>query len=204
MVDNELRRQAQRQTRGLRRVETILGIAAAVFVEVGYADATMNVIASRADISPGSLYQFFPNKAAIAHALATQNMEQLRAFYEQFLASNVAEMPIPVLVENFIDPLVEMNRQHPEYYALFVAAQLSPELGAVLKDFHETVVQNIATIIGNRMPSTSQDDRGRAALLLHRIFLALVPLILKENKQGNEPVLNDMKSIFVSYLSLFV
>lgn len=203
MVDNESRRQAQRQARGLRRLEMILDTAASVFAEVGYADATMNMIASRASMSPGSLYQFFPNKGALAHALATRNIEQLHAFYEQILLSNLAEMPLPVLIDHFIDPLVELNRQHPEYYALFAGSQLSPELAAILKDFHQTVIENVAVILGHNLPAISQEERQRAALLLHRIFLAIIPLILEEDKQGNTPILNNMKSIFVNYLALF-
>src|SRR6266511_1332655 len=48
----------------------ILDAAAGVFADAGYERATTNAIAAAAGISPGSLYQFFPNKEAIAEALA--------------------------------------------------------------------------------------------------------------------------------------
>ncbi|WP_207943797.1 helix-turn-helix domain-containing protein, partial [Actinomadura sp. KC345] len=42
--------------------------------------ATTNRIAAAAGISPGSLYQFFPNKEAIAEALADRFSTQMGGF----------------------------------------------------------------------------------------------------------------------------
>ena len=68
----------RRQARGQRRIELLLDVAAQVFAEVGFEAATTNAIAARAGMSPGSLYQFFPNKDAIAEALADRFAERLR------------------------------------------------------------------------------------------------------------------------------
>jgi AcrR family transcriptional regulator len=65
------RGQKRRQARGQRRIDQLLDVAARVFAEVGFEAATTNGIAARAGVSPGSLYQFFPNKDAMAEALAT-------------------------------------------------------------------------------------------------------------------------------------
>src|SRR4051812_43963566 len=68
----------RRQPRGERRIDQILLAAGVVFARVGYERATTNAIAAEAGISPGSLYQFFPNKEAIAGALETRYAEQMR------------------------------------------------------------------------------------------------------------------------------
>ncbi|MDX2162663.1 MAG: TetR/AcrR family transcriptional regulator [bacterium] len=201
MVDNEARRKANRQTRGLQRVEMILDAAASVFVEVGYADATMQMVAHRAKLSPGSLYQFFPNKGAVAEALATRYAGQLRAFYDQVLVSNLIDMPLSVIIDSLVDPLVEFNREHPAFYTLFIGAQVSPELAAILSNFHEAVVDNLATIFGRSITTLSQADSQRAALIMHRIFIALIPLILQSDAPEDALIHSDMKSMFVSYLS---
>jgi len=54
---------------------------------VGYAEATTGAVASRAGISHGSLYQFFPNKEAIASALGSQYADQPRTLHETGRAS---------------------------------------------------------------------------------------------------------------------
>src|SRR5579884_3736875 len=65
-------RRIPRQARGERRVAELLKAAAGVIAEVGYEAATMSAIAERAGAPIGSLYQFFPNKQSITHALRTE------------------------------------------------------------------------------------------------------------------------------------
>ena len=51
-------------------------MAAHVFTEHGYAAGTTNRIAEQARISIGSLYQYFPNKAAILAELLIQHIDR--------------------------------------------------------------------------------------------------------------------------------
>ena len=204
MTNNESRRKAQRQARGLRSVDSILHAAADVFVEVGYVGATTNLIANRAAMSPGSLYQFFPNKDAIAYALANHYIEQLHGFYEQLLALNFSDMDLAATIDNLIDPLVAFNQKNPAFYLLSVSTQYAPPLAAILKDFHGAVIQYIKTVIAYSIPAASPEDQARAAIMMHRMFLAIIPLVLDETRQDNRLILKDMKAIFVNYLSSLV
>jgi AcrR family transcriptional regulator len=61
----------KRNARGEQRQQALLRAAAAVFGRLGYHEATTNAIALEAGVSPATLYQFFPNKEAIASALAS-------------------------------------------------------------------------------------------------------------------------------------
>ncbi|MEO0534486.1 MAG: helix-turn-helix domain-containing protein [Cyanobacteria bacterium P01_A01_bin.123] len=49
-----------KQARSLERVNRILEMAAAIFVEQGYTAATTKQIAAEAEVPIGTLYQFFP------------------------------------------------------------------------------------------------------------------------------------------------
>ena len=60
-------------------VEAILTAAARVFVEDGLDGATTNRIAEVAGVSVGSLYQYFPNKQALASALLVQHVADVEA-----------------------------------------------------------------------------------------------------------------------------
>src|ERR1700729_2538032 len=62
----------KRNARGERRVASLLDAAGRVFGELGYHAATTNAIAAEGKVSPATLYQFFPNKEAIADALVTR------------------------------------------------------------------------------------------------------------------------------------
>ncbi|MGD0628076.1 MAG: helix-turn-helix domain-containing protein [Terracidiphilus sp.] len=50
----------------------LLRAAGQVFADVGYENVTANAIAARDGVSPGTLYQSYPNKQAIAEALANE------------------------------------------------------------------------------------------------------------------------------------
>src|ERR1700753_3110161 len=61
----------KRNARGEQRQQDLLRAAAAVFSRLGYHETTTNAIAGEAGVSPATLYQYFPNKEAIASALAS-------------------------------------------------------------------------------------------------------------------------------------
>jgi AcrR family transcriptional regulator len=75
---SERRFQPRREPRQPRAVDTrarILDAARTVFAGHGYAAGTTNRIAAAADLSVGSLYQYFPNKDAILVALVREHVE---------------------------------------------------------------------------------------------------------------------------------
>ena len=58
-------------------VERILDAGRQVLIERGYDGATTNRIAEVAGISPGSLYQYFPNKDAIIAAIVDAHTDHV-------------------------------------------------------------------------------------------------------------------------------
>lgn len=71
-------RRKPRQARSQERVNRILAVAETLFTTEGYEKTTTNAIAAQAKVSIGSLYQFFPDKAAILQSIATQYTGRLR------------------------------------------------------------------------------------------------------------------------------
>ncbi len=67
-----------RQARSQKRVEQIFDASKQLILEKGCAALKMSDIAAAAEISIGSIYQYFPNKQAIVAALATHYLEVFR------------------------------------------------------------------------------------------------------------------------------
>ena len=67
------RRPAQR--RSAERVQRMLDACAEILDEAGYEGLSTTRIAQRAEVAIGSVYQFFPDKRAVAQALALRNLE---------------------------------------------------------------------------------------------------------------------------------
>lgn len=72
-AQNTRRKPAQERSR--KRVDAILQAAKELIAEKGSARLKIHDIASRADVTPASIYQYFPNKNAITHALAQSVFE---------------------------------------------------------------------------------------------------------------------------------
>ena len=63
------------QGRSVARVQRMLDACAELVDEVGYEGLTTTLLAERAEVAIGSVYQFFPDKRAIVQALAMRNMD---------------------------------------------------------------------------------------------------------------------------------
>ena len=79
-------RRAPTQQRSRDRVERILAAATAIIEEAGSDAMRMSDLAERAEVSIGSLYQYFPDKGAVIRTLAERYNAQGRACIDEELA----------------------------------------------------------------------------------------------------------------------
>jgi AcrR family transcriptional regulator len=70
-------RKLPRQSRSKATVEAILDACRETVARRGYDGLTTHAIATRAGVSVGTLYQYFPNRDAVAGALIVRGMERL-------------------------------------------------------------------------------------------------------------------------------
>lgn len=83
-------RKLPRQRRSKATVQAILDACAEGLQQRGYHGLTTHAIAARAGASVGTLYQYFPNRDAIAGALVVRAMERLLETMREALAECVA------------------------------------------------------------------------------------------------------------------
>ncbi|MES2017739.1 MAG: TetR/AcrR family transcriptional regulator [Pseudomonadota bacterium] len=72
------KRRIPQQERGHKTIEVILRAAGAEIARGGLAKLTTKRIAEAAGMSVGGLYEYFPNKEAVVHALVSQWLEQVK------------------------------------------------------------------------------------------------------------------------------
>ncbi|MGP4022794.1 TetR family transcriptional regulator [Actinomadura sp. 3N407] len=109
------RRPAQR--RSAERVQRMLDACADILDEDGYDGLTTTRIAQRADVAIGSVYQFFPDKRAVAQALALRNLE----VFGERISARLAEDDFADwsdTVGAVIEIFVEMHRTVPGFRVL--------------------------------------------------------------------------------------
>jgi AcrR family transcriptional regulator len=162
----------KRNARGEQRLQELLRAAAAVFGRRGYHETTTNAIATEAGVSPATLYQFFPNKEAIASVLASKYAREM-AEAEQKIDAEGA-MSFSEAINELIDVCMRFNRRRPEFHTLVLDAPLSASgreekqaLGKVFVDF-------IAARLRRELPALSRSEashHGQVALMIFRGIL---------------------------------
>lgn len=200
MGENQDRRQAHRQKRGQLLVEEILSAAGALFAEHGYDRVTITMIAARAGISQGSLYQFFPHKEAITLAFAAEATDQLHRVYDTMLSSEVLSLPFQTFLDTFIDRIVAFNRNCPGYLALELGSTLSSSLALVLADLHQGLLARQDALLAAYWPQSIREQRSLPLLVSYRLFLALLPLALRGDEKHQKAIVREMKVVLSGYL----
>jgi AcrR family transcriptional regulator len=102
----------ERQKAGRRR--DILGAAAALFKRDGFAAASIEQIAERAELSAGTVYNYFPSKGDLLLALVALDGQEVRAAGAAIVAAPPAD-PIKAvcrLLEVYVDhSLVHLDKR---------------------------------------------------------------------------------------------
>lgn len=199
-MSSERTSEPRRQARGKQRMEALLRAAEAVFAEVGYERATTNLIASRASVSPGTLYQFFPNKEAFAEALAAQYAEKLEGLHQRVFKSKIAAIPLGDLIDATVDPFLDFHRRAPAFEALFLAAAVSPELAGRIQVLHDTVASRLIALFEQRRPEAKREDLQWLAEGAVGIFRGLISLITPLRGTKRSRAVRELKTVLFRYL----
>ena len=189
----------RRQVRGQRRIEQILDTAAQVFAEVGFEAASTNAIAARAGMPIGSVYQFFPNKEAIAEALADRFTQRLLETQAVF-GPEIEYLPLDELIDHVIDPLVAFHVAHPGFQALFTGSLVSPRLASAIEAFLSAVVGRADAMLAVRAPGLSAERRARCARVSVEIVRAVLPLVVASDPAERDAVVAELKIAERGYL----
>ncbi|MCJ8052321.1 TetR family transcriptional regulator [Shinella curvata] len=110
MNDTQMRR-APSQKRSRERLDAILANATEMIAHTGSDALRMSELAQRTGISIGSLYQYFPDKSAVVHALAERCNEESRACIAEGLSAVASMEDFAIAFGALIDT----------YYAIFLA-----------------------------------------------------------------------------------
>jgi AcrR family transcriptional regulator len=191
-------RPRRRQARGERRIAQLLDAAAEVLADAGYDSATTNAIAARAGVSTGTLYQFFPNKEAIAEALAERYREQLRAVA---FTPDDASRPMDALLDRVVDPLVSFSAANPGFRALFAGPAPPQLLARAAEQLHAAMVQRMDGLLAALAPDLPLDRRQRSALVIVQVVKALVPAAAMADPAERGQLIGELKHVLRGYLT---
>jgi AcrR family transcriptional regulator len=154
------------QNRGKMRVEALLDAAEAVIADRGYDAATMTEIAERAGASIGSLYQYFPTKAAVADMLRSRLWDALHEDLTALSAAAGGATP-EALAARFIATFRDFYRRRPALPNL-AEARLLP--ATAMADVRQRLRREVAAALLAFAPGVARERAEVAAILVYELM----------------------------------
>jgi AcrR family transcriptional regulator len=197
-------RRQPRQARSQERVSQILDVAEQMFIAEGYETTTTNAIAARAKVPIGSLYQFFPDKAAILQALTGRYMELLQQRFTDLHTAEMLELPLPIHVNQVIDATNQFFYDHPGYHAIFMQVQgIMPELQAIEAATDAQLIQELATSLSLRNSNGEQANYDAISFVLVKTIGTLLWLALSQEQSFRQQLVIEIKRLTLNYLQSY-
>lgn len=187
------------QGRSVARVQRMLDACAELVDEVGYEGLTTTLLAERAGVAIGSVYQFFPDKRAVVQALTLRNVEA-------YLARLAERIPAGELldwwdgVDAAIEEYIELHRTVPGFRTLHFGDVVDVHLIDAERDNNQVIADHLAELL-IRYHSVVDRPKLRFALMIAvEAADALIKLAFRRNSDGDDEVLAESKALVREYL----
>ncbi len=191
-----------------RRRQQIMVAAKKVFTDKGFSKATMDDIASEAELSPGTIYLYFKNKEELYASLSLRILQYLQIRVEHVLNTPDLgpEQKLDAMMDAMydvydFDPLVIINMFHLQ--SSETLKNLSPELLAEIKELSAKSIEGLATIFEEGIKKGVFVDKHPVALsdIFWALFSGVVlwmtsKKIINANKDYLRPTLEMAYEIF--------
>jgi AcrR family transcriptional regulator len=192
------RRPAQR--RSAERVQRMLDACAEILDEDGYDRLSTTRIAQRADVAIGSVYQFFPDKRAVAQALALRNLEmfgeQISRLFDERQFGHWSDS-----VGAIIDIFVDMHRTVPGFRVLRFGDVADVHLLDAANDNNAVVAGRLLNLIVEAFSLRETVELARALAISVEAADAVLKMAFRRDPAGDPEILSETKRLIKSYLA---
>jgi AcrR family transcriptional regulator len=187
------------------RVERILDAAGQLVAERGYEKMTTSQVARRAGVSPGVLYQFFADKRAIVHALASRNLQRYLDRLDEAAPSG-RPASWHDTADAALDLFVAMCREDPGFRVVRFGDVADVRLLGITADNDSVLAGRLGVLLagqaggqaGGAAPPPSEDT----LLIAIKIADALVRLAFAASPDGDQSIIDHAKRLIKIHLDL--
>ncbi|GAA0508245.1 TetR family transcriptional regulator [Saccharopolyspora subtropica] len=187
------------QQRSAQRVEKMLSACAELIDEVGYDGLTTTLIAERAGVAVGSLYQFFPDKRAVVQELTLRNLDRfvrtVSARFEQLELEHWWDA-----VDAVFDVYLTMHREVPAFSRLHFGDVVDLRLLDPSKDNNAVIAEKLTGLIAEEFGLDPADLLLPLAVAVEAAD-AVLHLAFRRDPAGDRTLVAEAKELVRGYLS---
>ena len=187
------------QQRSAKRVEQMLGACATLIDELGYDGVTTTLIAERAGVAVGSLYQFFPDKRAVVQALTKRNLDYFTAEIDRRLDwVNLEHWWHGV--DTIIDIYVEMYRDIPGFARVRFGDVIDLRFIDDERDNNTVIADQIAQLIAQKI-NVPVESLFRQITIANDIGDGILALAFRRKLFAEDDMIAEAKRVVRNYLA---
>lgn len=193
-----LRRQPV-QRRSAKRVDQMLEASAVLIDELGYDGVTTTLIAERAGVAVGSLYQFFPDKRAVVQAMTQRNLEHFLTTIQERLAAAELEHWWDA-AEVAFDVYVQMYRETPGFRRIRFGDAIDLRLIDSERENNTVIADEFAALISARFDIGIERIRMPVMVAIE-IADGILDLAFHRKLFSEDVVIAEARKVVRGYLS---
>lgn len=187
---------APQQQRSKQRADQILAAARAIILQKGCANLTISEIAEVAGVTPGSMYQYYRNKAAIVLALGQYYVDLFQQQLAQVFAVSVtsreqlADLFLQVLEQHY-----QMFRDDPVVRDVWAGTATDKDMQNLELQDNERHLQFFCTVAAPFFPASATAELYRTLNLLLHFGVAASRLALEQDEREGRATLDAAKKM---------
>lgn len=193
------RRKIPSQARSRARVERVLKAAAALLGEVGYAELSTNLIAERAKIPVGSIYQFFEDKDEIVAAVVDEFRKRILGLASE-LDVALARRDARGFIARLVDGIAAIQADASAFVCVFSASQAHGRFDGLARELRRTLSAHLDRTFADAFPQMPRDDRLRMLSAWADITAALIANLDRSKPGERSKLLDELKIILCAHL----
>lgn len=177
---------------GADRRAAVISAAEAEFAAHGFSAGSLNVIARRAGVAKGSLFQYFADKRDLYAFITDVGSQRVRSYMEDQITRLDPTRPFFEFLTDLLDVWVGYFAEHPRDRALHAAASFEVDTDArvsVRAVVHRHYLQVLRPLVRDAQARGDLRPDGDADALLSLLLMLLPHLALAPYVRGMDPVL---------------
>jgi len=193
-ISNDTRR-TPAQDRSRKRVDAILGAAKSLIAQKGSARLKIHEIADLAEVTPASIYQYFPNKNAITLALARETFDQTHAQLLANLPNTTDEAQVFDVLREIVEQFYQAYLEDPALYDIWVSVTADKSLNRLDIEDSRRNADLIYDCLKQFYDDSKWSQLRHASFLLAHLAGAAVRMALNVGPDEGRALVNSFKAL---------